>query len=128
MKTAAFVLRMLGTTTAVIGALPLLSGGCPMVEAKPQKSSGQEIFQQYCSSCHVAGGNIVKPRKSIIDSKKLNSYVLFKAYLNSPTGHMPYYENLCKNPKALKALYNYVKTLESVKLKQARANSSLSAS
>jgi mono/diheme cytochrome c family protein len=92
------------------------------VDAKP-KAAGKEVFQQYCVTCHVAGGNLVKPSKAISSSKKLGSYALFKAYLYSPTGHMPYYHNLCKDEKMLKRLYDYVKTLESIKVKQAMVSS-----
>lgn len=125
MKNAVFVLRILLTASALTCALSAIPAGLQPAEAKPKKATGQETFQQYCASCHVAGGNIIKPSKSLVESKKLNSFALFKNYLNSPTGHMPYYDNLCKNPKALKALYNYVKTLESLKLKQATGKSTL---
>lgn len=124
MKTAPG-LRIVTTIGLLLGAVFIVSNDLPDAGAKSnsKKAGGKEIFQQYCAACHVAGGNIVKPAKSIVDSKKLGTYALFKDYLNSPTGHMPYYENLCTNQKALKSLYNYVRTLESVKLKQAHSDS-----
>lgn len=112
MKKANFLREIL-----IAGVLALFLA-TPALSAK-KELSGTEIFQQYCASCHVAGGNIVKPSKSLVSSKKLGTFALFKAFLNSPTGHMPYYQNLCKNDKLLKSLYKYVKTLESVKIKQA---------
>lgn len=35
---------------------------------------------------------------------------------------MPHYENLCKDKKMLQSLYQYVRTLESINLKQANAS------
>lgn len=103
---------MLISAAALIGIQP--------VSAK-SKATGKEVFQQYCVKCHIAGGNLVKPAKTVAGSKKLGTYALFKAYLNSPTGHMPYYHNLCRDEKLLRRLYDYVKTLESIKVKQATA-------
>lgn len=108
-----------GPTFALAALISLLMPG--ECYAAKKAVSGQEVFKQYCVTCHVAGGNIVKPAKSIVDSKRLGTFALFKDYLNSPTGHMPHYQNLCKNDKMLKSLYKYVKTLESIKIKQAGA-------
>lgn len=102
----------------VVCLVPLL---ClfPQVAATPKKVDGARVFQQHCAKCHAEGGNIVKPSRLVAESKHLASLVLFKSYLSSPPGHMPYYQNIVKDPKILSALYNYCKTLKKKPIKQA---------
>lgn len=88
-------------------------------EAKEKKPDGAQVFQQYCAKCHAGGGNVVKPSSPVAESKQLASLVLFKSYLSAPPGHMPYYQNIVKDPKVLSALYNYCKTLKKKPIKQA---------
>lgn len=98
------------------------------VAAAPKKVDGAQLFQQHCAKCHAEGGNIVKPSRPVAESKQLASLVLFKSYLSSPPGHMPYYQNIVKDPKILSALYNYCKTLKRKTVKQAirpRTNASV---
>jgi mono/diheme cytochrome c family protein len=92
-------------------------------EARPKKIAGAQLFQQHCAKCHTEGGNIVKPNRPVAESKQLASLVLFKAYLSAPPGHMPYYQNIVKDPKTLSALYNYCKTLKRKPVKQAMLQS-----
>lgn len=75
-------------------------------------SFGENVFKQTCASCHPAGGNIVKARKPVAGSSKLSSLAVFKAYLTAPLGHMPYYKFVVSDPKTLKALYDYCRSLK----------------
>lgn len=95
-------------------SMPFLIGA----EAK-DKVSGEHLFQQHCASCHFGGGNKIKSGRNVAGSKQLSSLPTFKAYLSSPPGHMPHYQNLVSNPKLLKALYDYCKTLKAAPVKQA---------
>lgn len=96
-------------------AITLASG---LGEAK-QGLSGEKIFKDNCASCHLAGGNRTKPGKRLAGSKELSSLPVFKAYLSKPPGHMPYYQHIVSDPKALKALYNYCRELKPQPMKQA---------
>lgn len=115
--------NLFAPATCICAIITLLCATTNQSEAKQASNQkGKRVFQQYCSSCHVAGGNIIKPSKAISTSNKLGTLALFQAYLNSPNGHMPHYENLCKDKKMLQSLYQYVRTLESINLKQANAS------
>lgn len=82
------------------------------VKTEPAKSKGQMTFESHCNSCHINGGNVVKPQKPLAGSKYLSNYVSFKSYLKEPVGTMPHYENLISNDKVLRELYRYVQTLK----------------
>lgn len=91
----------------------------PYADSKPRKIEGKQIFQQYCASCHLDGGNTVKPGKPVSQSTQLSAFVKFKDYLSAPPGHMPFYQELMHDDAALTALYNYCKTLKKQPGKQA---------
>ncbi len=79
-------------------------GPCHAVEPKAGDLSGKKIFDQHCLSCHTGGGNNIRPAKPVAGSQHLKSIVLFKAYLSSPPGHMPFYQNVVNNKQVLDAL------------------------
>lgn len=81
----------------------------PALSKGASKPDGAKLFAQYCSKCHVGGGNSVKPKHAIAGSKQLNNILVFKAYLNEPPGHMPYYQNLVKDKEQVQALYDFCK-------------------
>lgn len=83
------------------------------------KPNGAKLFAQYCSKCHIGGANIIKESHPIADSKQLASLPTFKAYLNAPPGHMPYYQQLVNNKENLESLYQYCKQLKPKAIKQA---------
>lgn len=74
--------------------------------------TGKEYYQQYCASCHVAGGNLAKRTKPIAGSSMLKSVALFQKYLENPPGHMPYYKSIVGNQKTLQKLYEYCRKLK----------------
>lgn len=76
-----------------------------------KNTDGAQIFAQRCAKCHAGGGNSIKSSKPLAGSNYLKSIATFKAYLKSPTGHMPYYDEIVENKKSLQALYDYCKTL-----------------
>ncbi len=92
---------------ALVCFAPLCSG---KGAAKPR--TGEDIYKQYCSNCHVAGGNTAKPTKPIAGSKELNSIATFQKYLEDPPGHMPYYKTIVTDKTMVKKLYDYCKTLK----------------
>lgn len=81
---------------------------------------GDQVFQQHCASCHAGGGNRVSANRPVAGSKELATLAHFKSYLSAPPGHMPYYQDIVRDEKTLKALYQYCKTLKRQPLKQAR--------
>ncbi len=84
-----------------------------------KKPDGAVLFAQHCASCHQGGGNLVKPKKSIVGSKHLDNILSFKTYLQTPPGHMPYYQHIVNNKEQLNALYDYCKrTYKDKALKQ----------
>lgn len=86
---------------------------------KKMPTDGAAIFKQYCASCHLGGGNSVKPSLPVAESKKVSNIGIFKDYLSDPPGHMPYYENLVNDKKSLEALFKYCNSLKRKPIKQA---------
>ncbi len=86
----------------------------PVASGKDAKKelTGKEYYQQYCSSCHVMGGNLAKPTKPIAGSSELKSIATFQKYLENPPGHMPYYKGIVTNKKTLQKLYDYCRKLK----------------
>ena len=84
-----------------------------------KQATGKYLFAQRCASCHSAGGNLVEPARPLKDSKNLSSLQLFEEYLKKPPGHMPYYEDVLKDPVMLKKLYDYCRTLKTLPIQQA---------
>lgn len=106
--------------TMAVGLIMLSTWSKPsQAEGAKKEVDGKKIFQEYCSKCHLGGGNQVNPSKPVAGSKELASVISFKTYLSAPPGHMPYYQNLVKDKELLKALYQYCKELKTVPLKQA---------
>ncbi|HNB21397.1 MAG TPA: cytochrome c [Candidatus Melainabacteria bacterium] len=81
-------------------------------EENSSKRTGADIYKQYCSNCHVAGGNTAKPSKPLAGSKVLTSIATFQKYLEDPPGHMPYYKTIVTDKKLVKKLYDYCRTLK----------------
>lgn len=111
--------KTLGMLTA-LGFISYLS--LSDVQAANEDPLGARAFQQYCASCHTGGGNRVVTNRPVAGSDKLASIIIFKKYLSMPPGHMPYYENVVKDPKILKALYDYCKSLKKPPIKTASVN------
>ncbi|HIA51489.1 MAG TPA: cytochrome c [Candidatus Melainabacteria bacterium] len=86
---------------------PVCSG-----EESSNKRTGEDIYKQFCSSCHVAGGNTAKPSKPIAGSKVLKSIATFQEYLENPPGHMPYYKTVVNDKSMVRKLYEYCKKLK----------------
>jgi hypothetical protein len=76
------------------------------------KADGAKVFAEYCTKCHTGGGNVLNESKPVAESKQLSTLAVFKSYLSSPPGHMPYYQNIVENKKTLDALYKYCKQLK----------------
>jgi mono/diheme cytochrome c family protein len=85
-------------------------------------SDGKKEFKMYCAECHEAGGNKIKPSRAVAGSQKLATLATFKAYLEAPVGHMPYYPHLIKDKTVLEALYKYCKSLPKGPAKEACAD------
>ena len=108
--------KMNKTGLAITIASTLLLAGASVAGAKGAKHaappSGEAIFKSSCAECHPGGSNKVHAHKPIVGSEKLSSVAVFKSYLQSPVGHMPYYEYIVKDRATLKALYEYCKSLK----------------
>ncbi len=118
MKRQVAIVVALLSTVALLGWLAPSNAEKTKAQKKPD---GKQLFQQYCSQCHLGGGNRIKPGRPVAGSKELASLVSFKTYLSAPPGHMPYYQSLVKNDSALKALHRYCKSLKKEPVKQAMA-------
>ena len=71
------------------------------------------IYMANCEACHLLSGeNVIKPKKPIPRSTKLESIELFREFLSEKHGAMPNYSRLAKNDEALAALYRFTKTLK----------------
>jgi mono/diheme cytochrome c family protein len=80
-------------------------------KSEPRIIDGEQVFKQYCASCHIGGGNRVKPGRPVAGSRELATIMAFKSYLSAPPGHMPYYRSVVGDQKMLEALYKYCKQL-----------------
>lgn len=107
--------------TSVIFVLALASYiAVPAIGKKePKKVDGAVTFAERCAKCHMGGGNLVNNSRPLAGSKQLASVATFKAYLNSPPGHMPYYQEIVSNKATLESLYNYCKQLKPKPMKAA---------
>ena len=85
---------------------------------KAPKPDGKFLFDQHCACCHAGGGNAITPSRPLKDSKRLANIGAFKEYLSAPPGHMPYYEDVVKNPEVLQKLYDYCKHLKTLPIRQ----------
>src|SRR5271154_4701042 len=94
---------------AVGAAIALILPSTAKPSSKPR--SGEQVFKQYCASCHLGGGNRVKEHHPVAGSKQLSTMAVFKSYLSEPPGHMPYYHMVVKDEKTMQALYDYCKKL-----------------
>ena len=109
-------LGSVNTSACLLTALLVLSLSLSICSSSARKPkpvpSGAQIFQQYCSSCHLGGGNAAKNGKPVYSSHVLATMATFKSYLDSPPGHMPRYKELVENDKLMRALFDYCKTLK----------------
>ncbi len=70
-------------------------------------NTGEKIFKENCSSCHINGLNKLAPSKPIIGSPILNNFNTFAEQLKYGVGVMPAFPNIANNKEDLKALYDY---------------------
>lgn len=96
--------------TIAFGSLSLAQDKTP--EKVKGDRKGAEVFKQYCSSCHLGGGNRVNDKKPVAGSTVLKSITTFQKYLEQPPGHMPHYESLVKDKATVKKLLEYCRTLK----------------
>lgn len=78
---------------------------------KADSASGEKLFKNNCSGCHLNGTNLIKPDKPIIGSLKIKSQANFGAFLENPPPPMPKFANITTKPETLNALYSYVVSL-----------------
>lgn len=99
---------------ATCAVLSLLIVAQTSAKTKSHRSdpNGAVVFAQNCVSCHAAGANSVNRRRPLAGSPKLANLPMFKSYLENPVGHMPFYKHVVSDQKALRALYEYCKTLK----------------
>lgn len=97
---------------AVASLATLVAPSTAKKATEKPKERGEQVYAQYCASCHAGGGNTVKPSRPVAGSKELATIGKFRGYLSAPPGHMPYYQNLVKDQATLNALFNYCKTLK----------------
>lgn len=103
-----------GFIKPVIGGLSifLVLGLLVTDNARAEKMShGEQLYAENCQACHLIGKNIIKPKKTILSSKKLNSIGEFKSFLSRQNGEMPPYKTIVNNRNDLHDLYKYIKDL-----------------
>ncbi len=82
-------------------------------EAKSEKvKNGEATYMANCEACHMAGKNVLKPRKDIVTSNKINNLKEFEKLLSEKHGLMPAFPQIIANKKVLASLFKYVKTLK----------------
>ena len=68
--------RMLIAIIAVAAMLIVSAAGS--VEKK-QENTGEELFKEHCSACHLDGGNIINPQKTLRKAEREAHGIVGKA-------------------------------------------------
>jgi uncharacterized membrane protein len=63
----------------------LIYGEDPKMTLMPYRS-GYQAYQFFCAACHPAGGNIVTPAMTVMNSPKLKDMGTFISYIRHPEG------------------------------------------
>lgn len=80
---------------------------------KQQLEQGRAIFMSNCEACHLLSGeNVIKPKKPISRSEKLESEEIFQEFLMQRHGVMPEFPQIAKDEQLVKSLYRFVKKLK----------------
>ena len=48
-----------------VSALMLAVSACAVLAEEKDNMSGENLFKEYCAVCHVDGGNIINPEKTL---------------------------------------------------------------
>jgi len=74
--------------------------------------SGEELFQQHCSSCHPDGGNIVNPQKTLhkkdLDSNKIKKPGDIVNKMRHPGPGMTQFDKKTVSDKDAKKIAEYI--------------------
>jgi mono/diheme cytochrome c family protein len=70
--------------------------------------AGSELFTVNCQACHPGGGNIVDPSYPVKGSPKLASVETFTAFLRSPGGMMPSFDEQALSAAQARDLHQYL--------------------
>lgn len=92
---------------------------CKSVCASDQYAYGAKLYEKNCETCHHVGQNIISPEKTMTRSDKLKSATEFKKFLSRQNGLMPPYLTIVRKDKDLRALYEYIKHLNSAQQPEA---------
>ncbi len=79
--------------------------------APAQYSLGEKVFRGNCSGCHPYGGNILKPKMTIVGSDKLASSQTLTGWIRSPEEPMPPFSPQSISQDQAAALYEYLNYL-----------------
>lgn len=80
---------------------------------KQQLEQGRAIFMSNCEACHLLSGeNVIKPKKPISRSDKLESEEIFQEFLRQRHGVMPEFPQIANDEHTLKSLYRFVRKLK----------------
>jgi cytochrome c6 len=71
-------------------------------------ASGSELFAANCQACHSGGGNVVDPGRPLKGSARLASLETFVAFIRSPGGAMPSFDEGLMSAGQAQDLYLYV--------------------
>jgi mono/diheme cytochrome c family protein len=99
---------------AVVFVLALLSTEAEGKKSAPRKKTdrGAALYMASCEPCHQTGGNMINPDKKIVNSDKIASQSVFKAFLSGQHAQMPPWKTIVGSDSDLKALYVYVRKLK----------------
>ena len=62
-----------GLSVMLMGAEPAMAKG-PAFDGQIDMARGQKLFEQNCAACHLGGGNIVCPEKTL-DKEDIQQYL-----------------------------------------------------
>ncbi|HEY9732570.1 MAG TPA: cytochrome c [Drouetiella sp.] len=101
-------------TLSVVFVLAILSTEAEGKKSVPAKKTdrGATLYMASCEPCHQTGGNMINPDKKIVNSDKIASEAVFKAFLSGQHAQMPPWKTIVRRDSDLKALYAYVRQLK----------------
>jgi uncharacterized membrane protein len=70
--------------------------------------AGEDLYAANCNSCHLDGGNIMKPDLPVKHSTKTSDYDTFLSWVRSPRPPMPAYPSGALTDQEVRMIFDYI--------------------
>jgi mono/diheme cytochrome c family protein len=93
---------------AVLGFMFLLLVSAVFSAETSKNPSGETLFKENCNSCHLNGGNVVKPKEPLKKAPQLKNFKSFLTQVRKPEAPMPAFSPAKISDTQAKELYQYI--------------------